>query len=293
MCLGALLATGCSGVVADDSLEGEESSELTVPGKVKVGGHVVDVETDYIPRVVQCENPDAPYESLKAQAVSARTYLTYRSDRKVLPTITDGQSDQVYTCASNHYGSYVAADVRRAVEETRGEVVLWNGKITAGFFVAGSRRTAETCRATSDPTNTERFVTYNFGLVEGTSDGSKIGVRGDDVNRGCMAQNLANCLAVTASYDYGMLSRYFYGSDVQVATIGTTSLTAADIAEVAADDHAEVLCWSPTLGRGVPKGTCVQAISNRNWYQCTDDGSFQLSTVNDGPVGACKSSLPL
>jgi hypothetical protein len=291
-----LLASACSAGVADQGGDGETSAELRVPGLVRVGGHVVDVEKTYLPRVVQCENPDAPYESLKAQAVAARTYLTYRSDGKAIPTIEDGQSDQVYTCANNHQGAYVAADVMRAVLETRSEVVLWNGKITAGFFVAGASRSKATCRSLSDPTNTEGYVTYNFGLINSESNRSKIGDH-STTNRGCMAQRLANCLADSGEYEYQSLLRYFYGSDAQVAPIGSELPSLNDILKLAAEDHLQVLCWSDTLGRPVARGACVQSASNHIWYQCDDDSQFKVASVDasggSGPVGACTKTLGL
>src|SRR5512139_3044056 len=55
-----------------------------------------DVETDYLPHVVQCENGAADIEALRAQAVAARTCLYYKLE--TAGSIGDGQGDQVYSC---------------------------------------------------------------------------------------------------------------------------------------------------------------------------------------------------
>jgi hypothetical protein len=54
-------------------------------------------------------------------------------------------------------------------------------------------------------------------------------------------------------------------------------------------------CQSATLGRSVPPRTCVQAASDRIWYQC--DGTGWSTPVDasaaTGPAGACVHSYPL
>jgi len=39
------------------------------------GVGTLDVETDYLPHVIACENGAASFEALRAQAVSARSYM--------------------------------------------------------------------------------------------------------------------------------------------------------------------------------------------------------------------------
>jgi hypothetical protein len=52
-----------------------------------------------------------------------------------------------------------------------------------------------------------------------------------------------------------------------------------------------VTCRSATLGRNVPVRTCVQARSDRAWYQCGDDASWiaapAVPTDGSGPAGDC------
>jgi hypothetical protein len=280
-----IVLSGCAGagIVEDD--EDAVTAELSVPTRVKVNGRIVDVESNYLPRVVQCENPGAPYESLKAQAIAARTYLTYRSDNKVLPSIRDGESDQVYTCPANSNGRFVSDDVKRAVQETARQVVTWDGKITAGFFVAGASRAAESCKRLSDPTDTEHWITYNGGQTDETShQDSPIGYRGDYHNRGCFGQRMANCLADSTPLDHAALLRYFYGADVLIGTIDLPVLTADQIARQVAVDLEQSLCWSNTLDRPVPRGSCVQSLADRKWYQCSTGGEWKdgLLVAADG-----------
>ena len=91
-----LCMVGCNGgdVVTEPDNQGETSAALSVPARVRVHGKIVDVETNYLPRVVQCENPGAPPESMKAQAIAARTWLAHTANGRSLPTVGDGQSDR-------------------------------------------------------------------------------------------------------------------------------------------------------------------------------------------------------
>lgn len=76
-----------------------------------------------------------PMEALKAQAVCARTYATrnigtyssYGFD------MTNGQSSQVYGGVSVE-----AADCTQAVDETKGQVVMYNGKPAETFYFSTS-----------------------------------------------------------------------------------------------------------------------------------------------------------
>jgi hypothetical protein len=59
----------------------------------------------------------------------------------------------------------------------------------------------------------------------------------------------------------------------------------------AAGTPAPLVCSSATLGRKVPVRTCVQARSDRAWYQCGDDGSWlaapEVPAEGSGPAGDC------
>ncbi len=66
----AITILGC----AQDLKQNQDSDGVQVPVGVYVNGVYHDVESDYIPHVVQCENGGAPLESLKAQAIATSAY---------------------------------------------------------------------------------------------------------------------------------------------------------------------------------------------------------------------------
>jgi uncharacterized protein (TIGR03382 family) len=171
----------------------------------------VDVETNYLAHVVNCENGAASFEALKAQAVSARSYLYYKLGRG--GSIMDGTGDQVYTC-----GREPGPDHFRAVEETSGEVLQYVGTQVAAFYVAGARQDPPDCRGgTDDPTSTEQWVTYNEGLSGDGLTQTMLGWvdPGNDANRGCMSQNGSHCLA-GLGWRYDDILRFYYGEDIEL-----------------------------------------------------------------------------
>lgn len=170
----------------------------------------VDVEADYLPRVVNCENGGAAFEALKAQAVAARTYLYYKLDRS--GSIADGTNDQVYSC-----GRAPREEHFEAVRQTQGMVLQYAERTIAGFFVAGARnQPAPECRgSTDDPTNTERYVTYNEGRSGDELIQTTLGFvdPANLYNRGCMSQNGGHCLA-GQGWGFEDILRFYYGEDI-------------------------------------------------------------------------------
>jgi hypothetical protein len=315
--LGAGLLFGCTPVASGG--QGNSSTDLSrVPQSVVVNGRTYDVESEYIPRVVMCENGFAPSEALKAQAIASRTYLTYRTRGESTPTITDGQSDQVFTCSSNKNGTYVSPEVMAAVQATNGQVVTHADTVIAGFYVAGAGRDSS-CDRTTDPTNTERFVTINVDKSGTAVTPTALGSSTDVANRGAMGQNLANCLAQRSGYAASQLLAYFYGEDIVVrgdngsqtsvpppseddpaaepdpSSANTSSSSASDINPACVDPSTVsgyTPCWSFTLQCWTVIGTCVQSIADMQWYQCGPDGGFSgpVDTADgSGPQGDCTS----
>lgn len=173
----------------------------------------VPIESDYLPRVVACENGAAPPAALRAQAISARAYLYYQLGAK--GSIRDGTSDQVYTCDRPPGPEHHAA-----VAATRGIILGYRETVVAGFYVAGAVPSTTDCRPAggdSDRFDTERFVTYNEGL------------RGDEVfqtplgfvhpenhaNRGAASQNGASCLA-RRGFEHERILRFYHGEDIEL-----------------------------------------------------------------------------
>ncbi len=180
--------------------------EATVRG---VGSR--DVETDYLAHVVSCENGGAAFEALKAQAVAARSYLYFKLETS--GDIADGTSDQVYTCSRPPRDEHF-----RAVAETSGQVLRnRSADVTlASFYVAGAIPSTADCVPASgdrDPTNTERFVTYNRGRSGSEVEPTTLGHPANPRNRGCKSQNGANCLA-QKGWQHEDILRSYYGEDV-------------------------------------------------------------------------------
>jgi len=187
--------------------------ELNDAGEV-ISSVELDVESEYLPRVVNCENGGAAFEALKAQAVAARSYLYYRL-RTGDGTIRDGTSDQVYGCSREPREEHFDA-----VRETAGVVLEYMGQVPAGFYVAGSRQEPPECRGgDDDPTDTERFVTYNEGRSGDDIEQTSLGFVSprNYANRGCLSQNGSHCLA-SSGWTYRDILRFYYGEDIEIVT---------------------------------------------------------------------------
>jgi hypothetical protein len=307
---GLALVASCGGP-DDAGGDGSDGSDdnldiKTAPARVTVDGKTVDVESDYLPRVVMCENPDASPESMKAQAIAARTYLAYATRHsRSNPTIADGQNQQVYHCERNNYGNIVTDDQKTlfqlasdAVTATKGMVITWNGTVIASFFVNGALRDAE-CKRGSGSSN-ERDITLNNGLSGSAVHPSVIASLTDKANRGCMGQRLANCLDDNFGLSAVQILKYFYGEDILVRgakddAIYQDSGGVPDPGNV--DSTSDTTCDSPTLGHAVQVRACVQSKNEGHiWFQCAPDGSWQRGVDTNswsGPEGACPEVDPL
>lgn len=215
----------------------------------------IDIETDYLPHVVNCENGGAAFEALKAQAVAARTYLYYKLDRS--GTIADGTSDQVYSC-----GREPREEIYEAVRQTEGVVLQYTGRTIAGFFVAGSRnQPPPECRgSTDDPTNTERYVTYNEGLSGDGITQTRLGFVDPTnlYNRGCLSQNGSHCLA-GVGYGYEDMLRFYYGADIEIVVAEGSCVEPPDAGVETPDAGFDAALETPDAGPSVevvaPSGT--------------------------------------
>ena len=97
--------------------------------------NILNIE-EYLYGVVPAEiEADAPLEAIKAQAVAARTYTLSNLGRyeKWGFDLTDTVSSQVY----NGYDAERPASTR-AVDETRGKKMLYNGNLAQVFYFASS-----------------------------------------------------------------------------------------------------------------------------------------------------------
>jgi hypothetical protein len=318
-----LAAAGCAPAV--DGGEDGTSSELSqVPQSVVVNGQSYDVENEYLPRVVQCENPKASAESLKAQAIAARTWLTANTGGQASPHVGDSQSAQVFTCSANQRGQYVPPTVKAAVQATRGQIVLHNGVVTGGFYVAGANQDSACHPTSDDPTGTQHWVTERNVNQSGDAVLGRGNVPSTDSNRGCMGQLQANCLAGRQGLSAAQLLAYFYGADIEIRGTGTPPAVPTDNTTGPNDtnttdpsaappstssdpqpsmpappmacsaDRTSSTCWSYTLQCWTPAGVCVQSAADQGWYQCVDmEGWVASSDGQQGVLGPCSVSVPL
>ncbi|SFE24830.1 stage II sporulation protein D [Paenibacillus catalpae] len=80
-----------------------------------------------------------PLEALKAQAVSARTYALYQGFGFQIANVVDSVSSQEYQGTTTEKPSTI-----QAVDETAGEVMLYNGKLIEALFSSnGGGKTAD------------------------------------------------------------------------------------------------------------------------------------------------------
>jgi len=209
------------------------------------------VETDYVPHVVACENGGADTEALKAQAVAARTYMYYRVLNS--GSICDSTACQVYTCSNKpqqkHYD---------AAKATAGQVLVWGGVVICAFYVAGAKPSTGDCKALSsdpDSTNSEKYVTCNAGKSGSGITQTTLGwvSPSNKYNRGCNSQNGANCLSLKGK-SYPQILRFYYGDDIQLVTATGSCVTpAADAGPPPPDAFAPKLdAPAPELDQGLP-----------------------------------------
>ena len=151
-------------LVPAPAVPGESAAPLpdgpAAPMSVRVlhGEEIVDTPLeDYLVGVVAAEMPaDFESEALKAQAVAARTYTLYcmRTGRHANADVcTDYRCCQAWKSGAamrEGWGEAYAeklARIRQAVNETRGEVLCWEGEAVFAAFHSSSAGFTEDCGA--------------------------------------------------------------------------------------------------------------------------------------------------
>ncbi len=172
----------------------------------------IELEDDYLPHVIRCENGGAGPEALKAQAIAARSVAYYNIETQ--GSICDGTGCQVYSCDAAPGAEHYAA-----VAATSGVYTHFNDTLTYAFFVAGDAGVGGPACVGMEGA-TEKWVTYNEGktgdAVEQTALGSVFDPTdaGYGQNRGCMGQWSARCLEAERGYDATAIMQFFYGMDI-------------------------------------------------------------------------------
>lgn len=214
--LATLVTAG--GVVAACAAEGDpepwataEYPLVTAECNVTVSGKSIDVESDYLPNVVNCENGDAAYEALKAQAVAARTYLYFKIE--TTGSISNSTSGQVYSCARS---SSLNEMHKQAVRDTSGIILRYKDTTIASFYVRGGDPEPPACHGKNNH-STEQYVTYNEGKSgDGITQSTQGSVNPKNYrNRGTMSQLGATCLS-DQGYTYDRILRFYYGDDIVI-----------------------------------------------------------------------------
>ena len=136
------------------------------------GGDITFLNTlplsDYLKGVLPYEmNGDWPLEALKAQALCARSYVLYNLGRHSNYDICNSTHCQVY------YGTAKETElVRQAVEETKNEVVTYQGKVVSTYYFSSSGGYTESaknvwggddapyCAAVPDPYEDQDAITH-------------------------------------------------------------------------------------------------------------------------------------
>ncbi len=175
----------------------------------------LDLE-DYVALVVAGESPSRRLDALKAVAIAARTYVqqALAADPTLGTAAHPIPNSQRFQVALSPPRPLAV----RAAAETRGGVALWKGALILGSHVAGAVWAPGALRGiVSAKYPTERFVTYNEGLVGSAVHPcpSPVADPRNRRNRGCLSQNGADALA-TRGWRWNGILRYFYGADLEV-----------------------------------------------------------------------------
>ncbi|HRI66359.1 MAG TPA: SpoIID/LytB domain-containing protein [Polyangium sp.] len=188
-----------------------QTKESQWPDKVLTNEGWLQFEEEYLPRVVTGENGRAHLEALKAQAIASRTYcLRAMQDDPKLGRSTPLVNSQKFQV----FAKTALLQCVDAVNATRGVVAKYGGRFIIANYVAGA--IWKDGKAGSDPTNTEKWVTYNEGRTGSSVQPTRLSSIKRPDNRGCMSQNGADWLARNGRNHIDIL-RYFYGADVEIA----------------------------------------------------------------------------
>ncbi|MDI1451871.1 SpoIID/LytB domain-containing protein [Polyangium sp. 6x1] len=187
---------------------GAEPTEA--PERILTTAGRLSLERDYVPRVVAGEHLHAHPEAKAALAIAARTFvLRAMRDRPTLgrtAAIPSGEQFQVFS-------RYSDEGCVEAATRTRGIVLQYQRRMILANHVAGAYWKPDGLPG-PDPTNTERWVTYNGGRRGRDVIPTHLSLRSHPGNRGCMGQHCAHWLAAQG-YDYAAILRFFYGDDIE------------------------------------------------------------------------------
>lgn len=231
--------------------EEKDMLSFTCPNGITVkdkDGNIVisnlDLE-EYVKGVVAAENSGAPLESMKAQAVAARTFALFTTNF-CDSAIVSSSNAQNYK--SKPEGGY-SEDIENSVEDTRGQVLL-NAKDIVfrseydAFCALEDCNNSDTCFAQYQRLPSSGFQTFsmpskyineseyknicddvlvNKGECELEENKGKCdSLQGDGGHGRGMSQEYANYLATNegGNHDYEYILLFFYGDGVHIGNVG-------------------------------------------------------------------------
>jgi len=187
-----------------------------IPIRVKTNtygdGSVValDMESEYLPIVVAGMVSEASEESLKAQAIVARSYAFYKMAYEPMGGseyhMVDADSIQMYNPTEWYALTPERQDmVRQAISDTKGLVLKYAGVLVDSVYVRGDSKT-------------DQWITLNEGksgnaITQSTLIAYSAPPSGTPHNRGCMGLKQSKDLS-KAGYTYVQILQYFYGADI-------------------------------------------------------------------------------
>lgn len=214
-----IIFTVISAVILQEDNNDSSSSYLSAIYKecksITVDGKVYSLE-DYVAGVVTAENGGAPEESLKAQAVAARTYAISRTN-SCKKSIGNSQAFQVFN-------KNPSDRAKKATEATAGQVLTYNGEIFSteydSFYKCGDYKCNNgkcSVTYTKKPNSEKNIVTLPSSWIPNGN-----GCNGH--GRG-MSQIAANYMAKEQGKKYDAILKYFYSNGVQISTLTEESST--------------------------------------------------------------------
>jgi hypothetical protein len=169
---------------------------------------------EYVARVVTGEiGGTREPQALAALAMAARSYAVWMMRHEGLGTTDKPMPNSTRKQVVANAATQRAADAAGA---TRGGLILHRGRVVLASYVAGAfwPPGASHGRLGRDDTKTEKYVTYNDGLVGASVHRSPIAGMKQEDNRGCLSQNGAIALA-QRGFVWPEILRYFYGRDLE------------------------------------------------------------------------------
>lgn len=132
----------------DNNLAEQFSEEPTILVEIAAGDRREMKLESYIAGVVAGEMyPDWPLEAYKAQAIIARTYALHELTNGNTQSVSQGEISASFLEAQQYDSGKITDVIERAVQETRGQVALYEGKFIKGFFHAASGGITSTAEA--------------------------------------------------------------------------------------------------------------------------------------------------